>query len=82
MKFEIERTSDLGFDGKKPPIEGAIKEYKDGFEFWVKEFNTLEELLDLMESEEENIFIKRNSVYEKGVWPEYCIEIYDDYYEL
>lgn len=81
MKFEIERTSDNRFLAKKPPVEGAIKEHKDGFDFWTKEFNTLEELLDLMESEEEDIIIKRNSIYKrtKDIWPEYCIEIYDDY---
>lgn len=83
MKFQIERSSDKRFLAKEPPVQGAIKEHKDGFYFWTKEFNTLDELLDLMESEEEDIVITRNSVYNrtKDIWPEYCIEIYDDYRE-
>ena len=69
MKFRIERTS--YFDNQKP-CEQAYQDGKDkyGYDIWVVDINTLEDLLSLKESVGEELIVGDG-----------YIEIYDDYRE-
>lgn len=80
MEFEIDRTSLFGPDYKNtPPITGATKVERNGFSYWVKDFDSLDDILQLIRTEQEDIVILYNRDNEN--YPEFCIEIYDDYRE-
>lgn len=80
MEFEINRTS-LFCPGYKntPPITGATKVERNGIPYWVKDFDSLDDILQLIRTEQEDIVILYNRDDEN--FPEFCIEIYDDYRE-
>lgn len=81
MKFEISRTS----GGYEPPCKGCTKEYTVvkmpkhdfGYNYYTREFNTLEELMNFIKNEANN-----KVVIQWNEWSNlYEIEIYDDWRE-
>lgn len=80
MEFEIDRTSLFGPDYENtPPITGATKVERNGSSYWVKDFDNLDDILRLIRTEQEDIVILYNREDEN--FPEFRIEIYDDYRE-
>lgn len=93
MLFEISRTSD--YNGREKPVEDAVKckelvhslsfrVYK--IEFWTKEFNSLEDILNFIEKEGNPVVISPRHDYmseeaRKSYDIKYEIEIYDDWRE-
>lgn len=93
MLFEISRTSD--YSGNEKPVEDAVKCKEVAntplfgareIEFWTKEFNTLEDILNFIEKERNPVVISLRHVYmseeaRKSYDIKYEIEIYDDWRE-
>lgn len=69
MQFKIKRTSGYRHDGKAPCVQ-AVQIYKDGSE-WEVTIDTLEQLLALVKSVDDDIILKKDGT----------LEIYDDYRE-
>lgn len=89
MKFEITRTSNLGFSREDRPCEGSEPFVRtitsnNGSSWnvyhWTMEINTLQDIIDFMEKQEEDIVIMKSNIHIDGL-PDYIIEIYDDYRE-
>ena len=74
MLFRVYRTSCWGGSEAKP-CENAIFNKEE--EEWVVEINSLEELLELIEEQDEDIIIKTK----RSGYSFQTIEIYDDYRE-
>ena len=72
MLFRVYRTSCFGGSEGKP-CGNAIFNGED----WFVEINSLEELLELIEEQDEDIIIKPK----RSGYPFQTIEIYDDYRE-
>lgn len=81
MIFEIIRTTRWSNDKTNPPIEGAIFVEKDDSEFWSKDFDTIDDILELIDKEGDEIVIGNVTWDPYCVHPKYFIEIYDDYRE-
>lgn len=93
MLFEILRASD--YSGSEKPVEDAGKSKEVAntslfgareIEFWTKEFNTLEDILNFIEKERDSVVISRRHPYlpeevRKSCDVKYTIEIYDDWRE-
>lgn len=93
MLFKISRTSD--HSGNEKPVEDAVKckEFVNSpffrvheIEFWAKEFNSLEDILNFIEKEGNPVIIFPRPDYmseeaRKSYDIKYEIEIYDDWRE-
>lgn len=86
MIFEISRTSEYYVPSNNPPCDGCIETSveltwkRELKKVYVKEINTLEELMHFVENEGEGkIVILPKGRYNDCGYPE--IEIYDDYRE-